>query len=112
MMPVSDFEAAVNRLETENRNLVKRLERLEKRQASSILALLANVLLLVSVGLLADYLGLFPPAVNRLPLQAKTVAAEEFVILNGEGAAVARVVVDGRGVQVLDEHGKQLFPRR
>lgn len=108
MMPTPDLASVVSRLEQENRNLVKRVEKLEKQRASSLAAFLANVLLLVMAGLLADYLGLFPAPVERLPLQAKSVAAEEFTVRTREGQTRARLVADEKGLRVLDAGGKPL----
>lgn len=108
MMPMPDLASVVARLEQENRNLVKRVEKLEKQRGSSLAALLANVLLLVTAGLLADYLGLFPSQVERLPIQARSVASEEFIVRTREGQTRARLVADEKGFRVLDASGKLL----
>jgi hypothetical protein len=111
MMPTPDLATVVARLEKENRNLLSRVEKLEKRRGSSIPALIANVLLLVSAGLLASYLGLLPPAVDRLPLAARTVEAEEFILRPKDGPVRARVALDEKGFRVIDEKGKSLLAR-
>lgn len=76
----------LEKLEREHRNLVSRLERLEKRKRGAAFAgLVGNVLLLVVAGLIGDYLGLLGPYVQRLPLKARTVEADEFVLRDEEG---------------------------
>ena len=75
MTPAPDIAALVARMEKENRNLISRVESLEKRRGSTIAAAIANFLLIVNTGLLAGYLGLFPSRVQRLPLDARSVAS-------------------------------------
>jgi hypothetical protein len=111
MMPTPDLEAALARLEKENRNLTSRLEKLEKQRRSSIPALIANVFLLVMAGLLANYLGLFPPPIETLPLRARTVEAQEFIIRNRDGRVQARSVVDDKGARFVGTAGKPLPER-
>jgi hypothetical protein len=111
MMPTPDIESVVARLEKENRNLVTRLERLEKQRRSSIPAVLASVILLVCAGLLANYLGFYPPPIERLPLSARRVDAQEFIIRNEQGQLQARLVASGKGFQVLDAGGKTIWSR-
>lgn len=111
MTPAIDLAAAVARLEKENRNLITRVERLEKQRGSVLLALLANAILLVTAGLLADYLGLFPTPIERLPLQAKQVQANEFAFRTAEGHIRARIVFDDKGFRVVDLGGQQVFPK-
>jgi hypothetical protein len=111
MMPMPDLASAVDRLEKDNRNLIKRVEKLEKERRSSIPALIANVILLVSAGLLASMLGLFPPPIERLPLHAKTVTAEEFVVRNPEGHIRFRLLADDKGYRFIDASGKTITAR-
>jgi hypothetical protein len=106
MTPDMDIQAALNRLEQENRNLIKRLEKLEKKRGTALAAFVANVILLVSAGLLIGYLGLFPPGVERLPLEARTVTAGEFILHNGSQRA--RFSVDSHGLHVIDANGKPI----
>jgi len=102
MMPATDLNAQVTKLERDCRNLQSRLEKLERRRGW-FAAALGNVLLLVLAGLMADYLGWFPPAVDRLPLVARTVAAEEFLLRDRAGTVRARLVPEGdRGYRVLE----------
>ena len=102
LMPVTDLNTQVAKLERDCRNLQTRLEKLEKRRGW-FAAALGNVLLLVLAGLMADYLGWFPPAVDRLPLAARTVEAEEFVLRDRAGIVRARLVPEGdRGFRVLE----------
>ena len=102
LMPVTDLNTQVAKLERDCRNLQTRLEKLEKRRGW-FAAALGNVLLLVLAGLMADYLGWFPPAVDRLPLAARSVEAEEFVLRDRAGIVRARLVPEGdRGFRVLE----------
>jgi hypothetical protein len=108
MTPAPDLAPVVARLEKENRNLVTRLEKLERRRGSAIAALIANVILLVSAGLLAGYLGFFPPGVDRLPLQARTVETLAVILTNAAGTPQARLTADEKGVRLVDQKGKSL----
>jgi hypothetical protein len=109
MMPVTDQTAQIAHLEKEHRNLLARLERLEKKRGW-FAAFLANVLLLVMAGLLADYLGFFPPNVDHLPLRAKSIEAEEFTLREPSGKVRARLVPEGNnGFRLVDRNGKVLL---
>jgi hypothetical protein len=111
MTPMTDLAPVVARLEQENRNLIARLERLEKRRGSAFAALMANVLLLLCAALLVGYLGFFPPGVERLPLMAQTVETDE-LILRGQGATGrAFLLLDSKGFHVLDGAGHSLIVR-
>jgi hypothetical protein len=113
MMPVTDLNAQVAKLEKDFRHLQSRLEKLERRRGW-FAAALGNILLLVLAGLMADYLGWFPPAVDRLPLAARTVEAEEFVLRDRAGTVRARLVPEGaRGYRVLEGNAvpKQAPPK-
>jgi hypothetical protein len=110
-MQTPDFETRVARLEKENYTLKGRLEKLEKRRRTYIPEFLANVLLLLAAGVLVGYLGFFPRGVDRLPLQARTVEAEEFVLRNREGVVQARLVLTDTGFRFVDEQGKTLFAK-
>jgi len=108
MMPVTDLNTQVAKLEKDYRNLQARLDKLERRRGGWLAAGLANVLLLVLAGLLADYLGWFPPAVDLLPLAAKSVEAEEFVLRDRAGTVRARLVPEGnRGYRLLEGNTAQ-----
>jgi hypothetical protein len=102
MMPVTDLNTQVAKLEKDCRNLQSRLEKLERRRGW-FGAALGNVLLLVLAGLIADYLGWFPPAVDRLPLAARSVEAEEFVLKDRAGTVRARLVPEGdRSYRIIE----------
>lgn len=101
----------VERLERDNRQLLERVAKLEKQKGSFLAALLGNALLLVVAGLLVGYLGFFPKEVDRLPLSARKVEAEEFVLRNKEGAVLARLQVTDNGFQFLDASGAVLFSK-
>jgi hypothetical protein len=96
MPPVESEQDRIAKLEKENRNLLTRIERLEKQRGSWIPGLLGSVLLLVMAGLLADYLGFFPPAVDRLPLKATTVEADEFILRTPNGRVWGKLHVAGQ----------------
>jgi len=102
MMPVTDLNTQVAKLEKDCRNLQSRLEKLERRRGW-FAAALGNVLLLVLAGLMANYLGWFPAAVDRLPVAASSVTAEEFVLRDRAGTVRARLAPEGdRGYRVLE----------
>ncbi len=102
MMPVTDVNTQLAKLDRDFRNLQTRLEKLESRRGW-FAAALGNVLLLVLAGLMADYLGWFPPAVDRLPLAARSVQAEEFVLRDRAGTVRARLVPEAdRGYRLLE----------
>jgi len=108
MMPTTDLESVVTRLEKENRNLLTRLEKLEKKQGFSVAVFVANVVLLLCAGLLGGYLGLYPRNFNQLPLRARSVETEELIVRSPNGPGFARVVVDAKGYRVLDEQNKPI----
>ncbi len=110
-MQTPDFETRMTRLEKENHSLAARLKTLEKQRRSTVPAFLANVILLISAGLLVGYLGFFPAGVDRLPLQARKVEAEEFVLRGKGGTIHARLIITNEGFQLEDEQGKTLFSK-
>jgi hypothetical protein len=109
MTPGPDLASVVARLEKENRNLVTRLEVLEKHKGSAVTALIANTVLILCAVLLAGYLGLFPSSIVRLPLQARTVEADEIILNCRDASAQARVVADSKGLHAFDDSGKDLL---
>jgi hypothetical protein len=111
MTPGPDLASVVARLEKENRNLVTRLEVLEKQKGSAVAALIANAALILSVVLLVGYLGFFPPGIIRLPLQARTVEADEIILNCRDASTRARVVADSKGLHAFDDSGKDLLRR-
>ena len=109
MTPIPDLAAALARLEKENRNLLTRLENLEKQKGSTITALIANVILILCAVLLAGYLGLFPPGIARLPLQARTIETDEITLRYRDTTSEAHVFADSKGLHALDDAGKNLL---
>jgi hypothetical protein len=110
-MQTPDLETRMTRLEKENHNLAARLKVLEKQRRSSIPAFLAHVILLASAGLLVGYLGFFPAWADRLPMQARKVEAEEYVLRGKEGTVYARLIITNEGFRFEDEQGKTLFSK-
>jgi hypothetical protein len=113
-MQAVDLDTRMSRLEKENHNLAARLQKLEKQKRSSFPIFVANVVLLVSAGLLAGYLGFFrflPWRMEHLPLQAGRVNSQEFVLEDRDGAIRARLSVTNDGFQLLDHEGKTLYSK-
>ena len=113
-MPVVDLDVRMSQLEKEIHNLAARLQKLEKQRKSSFPVFVANVILLVSIGLLAGYLGFFrflPWRMEQLPLQAGRVEAQEFVLQDRDGATRARLTVTTEGFQFVDHQGNTLYSR-
>jgi hypothetical protein len=111
MTPGPDLASVVARLEKENRNLVTRLEVLEKQKGSAVAGLIANAVLIVSAVLLVGYLGFFPAGIVRLPLEARTVDTNEIILNYRDSSAQARVVADSKGLHAFDDSGKDLLRR-
>jgi hypothetical protein len=98
----------LDRLERDNRSLRERLDKLEKHRGNTIASLIGNVILLISAALLIDYLGFLPSFVERLPLKARTVEADDYILrgqdgrpwgvlhVAGQELSVARYGADGR----------------
>jgi hypothetical protein len=94
--PIAQPESQTERLdklEREHRNLITRVERLEKQRGSLLAALAGNVLLLVVAGLMADYLGILPHPVQRPPLQASSVETDELVLRAHDGKPWGKILV-------------------
>ena len=111
-MQAVDLETRMSRLEKEHHNLTVRIQKLEKQKRSSFPVFVANVIDLVSAGLLAGYLGFFrflPWRMEQLPLQAGRVEAQEFVLQDRDGAMRARVMVTNEGWRLADEKGNVLY---
>jgi hypothetical protein len=98
-----------DRLEKEHRNLIARLERLEK-QKSSIGGFIGAVLVLVAIGILADYLGFVPPPVEALPLRARIGDFNELVLRGEDGKHWGKIRVSGQKVVIayLDTAGRTM----
>jgi hypothetical protein len=113
-MQAVDLDTRMSRLEKEHHNLAARLQKLEKQKRSSFPIFVANVVLLVSAGLLAGYLGFFrflPWRMEHLPLQAGRVNSQEFVLEDQAGVVRARLTVTNDGFQVLDHQGNTLYSK-
>jgi hypothetical protein len=113
-MQAVDLETRMSRLEKEHHNLTVRIQKLEKQRKSSLPVFAANVVLLISAGLLACYLGFFrflPWHIEQLPLQAGRVEAQEFVLQDREGATRARLTVTNDGFRLVDEKGNALYSK-
>jgi hypothetical protein len=89
----SSVSDRLEKLERANHNLAGRIAQLEKQRASTIAALAANVILLVCAVLIVDYLGFLPPFVQRLPMAASIVAADEFVLRDADGKPWGKIHV-------------------
>jgi hypothetical protein len=113
-MQAIDLDARVAQLEKEIHNLAARLQKVEKQRKSSFPVFVANVILLVSAGLLAGYLGFLrflPWPVEHLPLQAGRVEAQEYVLQDRDGAPRARLVVTNDGFRFLDPQGNAIYAK-
>ena len=113
-MQAVDLETRMSRLEKEHHNLTVRIQKLEKEKKSSFPVFVANIILLVSAGILAGYLGFFrflPWRMEQLPLQAGRVEAQEFVLQDRDGATRARVSVANDGFRLVDEKGNALYSK-
>ena len=101
----------LEKLEREYRNLAARLHRLERGWGSCLAGLLGNAILLVAAALVLDYMGLLPAAVERLPLDAKSVAANEFVLRESQGRRWGMIHVS-RNQAVLTRYGEDGRPAK
>jgi hypothetical protein len=113
-MQAIDLDERMSRLEKENHNLATRLQKLEKQRKSSFPVFVAHVILLVTAGLLAGYLGFFrflPWQVEHLPLQAGRIEAQEYILQDRDGALRARLTVTDDGFRVLDQQGNALYSK-
>jgi hypothetical protein len=67
----------IDKLERENRNLLARLEKLEKRGGAVIFENLRTALLLVVAAVLLHLMGFLPRGLERVPVSARLVDAEQ-----------------------------------
>jgi hypothetical protein len=67
----------IERLERENRNLMARLDKLEKRGGAAMFEVLRTALLLVVAGVLLHLMGFLPRGLERVPLSARQVDANQ-----------------------------------
>jgi hypothetical protein len=108
MTPTPDLASVVARLEKENRNLLTRLEKLEQQRGSALRALIANMILILAAAVLVGYLGLFPPGIARLPLQARSVETEAIILRGSDSSSRTLLMADNKGLHICDEDGKEL----
>jgi hypothetical protein len=93
----------IDKLERENRNLLARLEKLEKRGGSIFFEVVRMALLLIFAALVLHLIGLLPPGLERLNVLANTVDAQtlkagrldinELSLRDGQGAERARLAM-------------------
>ncbi|HZT19941.1 MAG TPA: hypothetical protein VFA23_11100 [Dongiaceae bacterium] len=99
----------LDRLETEYRHLLARLEKLEKRRPSMLWEVLRQVVMVVAVVFLLHYMGFLPKMtflpkdLERLPLRASTIDAKsgkvqkleanELLLLDRDGTVRARLAM-------------------
>jgi hypothetical protein len=86
----------LEKLEREYKNLQSRCESLEKQRSTWLSALVTNVLLLLLLAFLFDYMGYMPSAVNRLPVKAQSVDADEFILRGPNGKPALKILVAGQ----------------
>jgi hypothetical protein len=67
----------IDKLERENRNLLARLEKLEKRGGAVIFETLRTALLLVVAAVLLHLMGFLPRGLERVSVAARQVDAEQ-----------------------------------
>jgi hypothetical protein len=67
----------IDKLERENRNLLARLEKLEKRSGAVLFETLRTALLLVVAAVLLHLMGFLPRGLERVSVSARLVDAEQ-----------------------------------
>jgi hypothetical protein len=70
----------LDKLERENRNLLARLEKLEKRGGAILFETVRTSILLIVAALMLHLMGFLPPSLERLPVRARDVAAESIKV--------------------------------
>src|SRR5437016_7700670 len=88
--PESDGQR-LDRLEEEYRHLLKRLERLEKQRGGTWAGLVGSIILLVLLGLQLNSLGVLPSVLQKLPVQAQSIEADEVILRRPEGKPGAKL---------------------
>lgn len=108
----------IDKLERENRNLLTRLEKVEKRGGAVFFEVLRTALLLLVAAVLLHLMGFLPRGLERAPLSARAVDADlvrtdrlevkELVIQDRSGAGRAKLEVRDNepGLTFLDAHGR------
>jgi hypothetical protein len=107
----------IDKLERENRNLMARLDKLEKRSGAIFFEVVRTALLLVVAAVLLHLMGLLPGGLERVSLAARDVQAErikvdrlevkEVVVQDRSQASRAKIEVrdDEPRLTFLDAHG-------
>src|SRR5262249_49059342 len=83
----------IDKLERENRNLLARLEKLEKRSGAIFFEVFRTALLLLVAALLLDLLGFLPSGLERLPVSAREVSADQIKV---DQLKVKEILVEDR----------------
>jgi len=108
----------IDKLERENRNLLARLEKLEKRSGSILFEVVRMSLLLVFAALVLHLIGLLPAGLERLNVLASTVDAQtlkadrieinELILHDQRGVNRARLAIQDAepGLTFLDAQGR------
>ena len=108
----------IDKLERENRNLLTRLDKLEKRSGAAFFEVFRTALLLVLAAVLLHLLGFLPPGLERLPVAARVVDSneikadrvevKELIVQDRSGAGRAKFEVRDNepSLTFLDPHGR------
>ena len=70
----------IDKLERENRNLLARLEKLEKRGGAILFEVFRTALLLLVAALLLHLMGFLPRGLERLPVAAREIKADQIKV--------------------------------
>ena len=108
----------IERLERENRNLMARLDKLEKRGGAAIFEVVRTALLLVVAAVLLHLMGFLPRGLERVPISARQVEAnqvkaerlevQELILQDRSHTSRAKLEVrdDEPGLTFLDGKGR------
>ena len=112
---IPTLTARLEKLESENRHLLARLAKLEKRGRAGISGFFVTVMALLSGGLFLSYLGLYPRHFERLPLKADTVETEKLILVgNHREPRLILTVEPGKGATFSQPEGTRqpVFPTK
>jgi hypothetical protein len=108
----------IDKLEREHRNLLARMEKLEKRSGSILFEVVRTSLLLIVAALVLHLMGLLPRGLERLNVLAKEVHADrikaeqmevnELILQDRKGASRAKLGVQDAepGLTFFDPSGR------